>query len=570
MPSEVFEDVIEIPIGLLDADSLPLDCATSSYPFPMLRPQGRVEARTFPTVVLENPFLRVVILPSLGGRVLSLYDKRTETELLPGGERLIPVSGTPRGQFLPAGIEWTLSSDSRPNSMGRVAIAAEPAEEEGDSAVVWMAETAMANGLGMHIRLALPPDAARLDIRFRVQNRTFASVPYHGGLLLHSAGHWDQLMYRSPQGIFVFASDTWTPLEGCPVADRIAKVQRSGSGQTLGPRQTDMWEVSLTPFGVSGDQVNGDDTTAVAFGNTRLVALTTEDRPGHKLVLQTTTGQVLEAPVNLQAQVPLEIPLDDLPAPAVAVVLLDGSGEERLRIPGQPSEVVAPPTVGEPSLLTVPTDRAQLLQATQDPALRGPAWARLAALAVDASDWTGADYALEQALLYNGDDALAWWAKAAVKRLQGSEEEPVESLNAHYLTPLEPALRAEAFLGMPTAQGHDPSPVVAPLAEIPEDLIEVAGLLIELGALESAGRWIDESLRHHDLAMLRYLMADLLLTGPKLDVEAAEHVAKAAQSLVPPLPWRDVELAALRRLHGRFPHDASLARLLALAELNLS
>ena len=101
--------------------------------------------------------------------------------------------------------------------------------------------------------------------------------------------------------------------------------------------------------------------------------------------------------------------------------------------------------------------------------------------------------------MYNADDPLLWWGKAVALRLAGEDNEQ-ELLNAHFLAPLEPALRAESFLSQPINPDGAPSPLLASLAENPEEFIEVACLLIDCGLFDQASRWIDEALRHRDLA----------------------------------------------------------------------
>jgi hypothetical protein len=95
----------------------------------------------------------------------------------------------------------------------------------------------------------------------------------------------------------------------------------------------------------------------------------------------------------------------------------------------------------------------------------------------------------------------------------------------------------------------------------PDDLIEVACLLLEHGLPDEATRWIDEGLRHHDLAMLRYLQADALLTHTRMDAEAGQHLMLASQAQLPPYPWRHFEWTALQRLGNLFPSDARIAQL---------
>jgi tetratricopeptide (TPR) repeat protein len=214
-------------------------------------------------------------------------------------------------------------------------------------------------------------------------------------------------------------------------------------------------------------------------------------------------------------------------------------------------------------------DEAALIRATFNVSTRHIAWTRLGMLSLAHGDAAQAGERFEQALLYNADDPLLWWTAAAAARVAGGvgEEERAELLNAHYLSPLEPALRAEAFLSQPVEPGREPSPLVAPLDEAPESYIEVAALLVEHGLLSDATRWIDEALRHADLPMLRILLAYCYLSGSRMAAEAASEVQKA-EALGPPapLPWRRVEIDALRAVGSRFPEALGVRQWLELAE----
>ena len=160
------------------------------------------------------------------------------------------------------------------------------------------------------------------------------------------------------------------------------------------------------------------------------------------------------------------------------------------------------------------------------------------------------------------------YMKAACERRLSPEGERPELINAHYLSPLEPTLRAEALLGQPMQEGSAPSPLLSALAEVPELLIEVACALIEDGLTQDAVRWIEEALRHADLPMLRYLLADAHLAVDPNGFEAAKELTLAGKAEVqPPFPWRPAELGALSRLSARFPEDASLKTWLAASKL---
>jgi hypothetical protein len=507
--------------------------------------------------VLENPYLRVTVLPDLGGRILSLFDKRTETELLPRPRALVPTPGGRRGVRLPVGIELRLDGDDRPNAMGRVASAPDGPTEDEDPAGVWLAETSQHGGLGFHLHVSLPPDRAEVRVEVRVHNRTLDVLPYNGELALH--------LGETP-GIAVAPAPT-TLLDGLRTEGATLRAARFAEVGWLGPRQVDTWTVHLIPL--AGGVTAANPEAAAYLDDTVVRVQAVAARPGHKLVLLTEDGRSLEAPAELGPERPLEIPLEGLPSAPAALALLDAYGGEVLRAVRRSEPSPVPFPVSKPAEIERDGTVADLRRATFDPARRGPAHVALGMRALAERDFDAADFALEQSLLYNGEDPLAWWALSATRRLRGDEGERPELLNAHFLAPLEPMLRAESFLGQSPEMGRDPSPLIAPLAEIPEDLVDVACLLIEHGLLDQASRWIDEALRHHDLAMLRYLMADALLRGTRMEAEAAEHLRAAAKAAVPPLPWRAIEIRALRNLSARFPQDEAVQRLLALAEKSL-
>ncbi|AIE85023.1 DUF5107 domain-containing protein [Fimbriimonas ginsengisoli] len=570
MPTEIFEDGLDIHIGLLEAEPVAVG---SAYPLPRLHTTGEAETRTFRTVLLENPYLRVTLVPALGGRILGLLDKRTGIEILPKWNSIMPVPGGPRGVRLREGIQLRLSGEDRPNSLGNVAIQIEDPEDEASPGGVWLAESAFAPGLSFHLFVSLLPDRAELRFEARILNRTLAPLRYDGELSFGlGEGTWNGSAFYCPErdaGFGLFSEES--SFDGARYEDGEVRFARFGRNRLLAPRQVDSWSVTLTPYsGLAG--LSGGSTEVGAWldgGSVRVQ--TASPRPGHKLLLLTSDGQTLEAPADLYPEHVLEIDLGELPAAPEALVLVDERREEILRVPARPIDPAAypqPPEVVEadrPDLRSV--DEPSLRRATFDTGRRHEALTILGQRAMARKDLSEADAKLEQALLYNADDPLLWWAKALGQRLQGSEAEPAELLNAHFLAPLEPALRAEGFLAQPMTMGKEPSPLLATLEENPEEFVEVACVLIEHGQLDQASRWIDEALRHRDLAMLRLLMAYCLLQGPRMDAEAAEHVAAAGRVAGAPYPWRSVEIEALRVLHARFPHDAHVKALGELAGL---
>lgn len=556
MPTDAFEDTLELPIELLEV-------VAPASPYPVLAPTGRREIRTFGTIILENAYLRVTVLPGLGGRILSIFDKRTGTEIL-GAPSLVAEKGGSRGVRIASGIQVRLTDDDRPNDLGPI-----DAQIEEPPEAVWFAESAGGTGMSFHLRVELPPERAEIRLEARVLNRTRRALPYNGGLAL-SLGPVEvrgDVLWSSERkaGLRLLSEE----LEAIRDDGAATVRSRFSSPGFLGPRQVDVWWATLRP--VSGlDGVARVEADVAAFLSAEKVQVqAVEPMPGARLLLGLADGQTLEAPADLYPEHVVEIPLEGLPATPVALAVQDVGRNERLRF-----------TVDDPAVSlagALPADsfdvpdvnvlgERELRRLTFSTAHRALAYLELGHRALAAGNYEAADERLEQALLYNADDPLNWWAKAMNRRLAGAdEEESPERLNAHFLAPLEPALRAEAFLSLPHAMGREPNALVAPLAERPEALIEVACLLLEIGVTFEASRWIDEALRHRDLAMLRYLNAWSLLSRTRMEAEAAVQVAAAGRlPFEPPYPWREVERRALGELRERFPQDGRLREYAAL------
>jgi tetratricopeptide (TPR) repeat protein len=324
-----------------------------------------------------------------------------------------------------------------------------------------------------------------------------------------------------------------------------SRLARFGSSRELQPRQVDSWAVQLTPYRELGAAAvrNAEAAIDLVDGEVRLQV--SRQRLGHRLAIFTDDGRTLESPVDLYPEHRLELSLGDLVVAQVALLSPD-------------REVV---------LTSAPAESAAELD-TFSAGMRHAAYAQRGMAALRESRFEAAAEEFERSLLYNGDDPLCWWGQAFARRLAGGETEGDPSLaNAHYLAPLEPVLRAEALLSQGVIEGAGPNPLLAPLAVAPEAFLVAANLLLETGQYTEATRFIDEALRHVDVPMLRYLLADALLSQTRMAAEAARQVGLAGRlGFGPPYPFGAAEFAALERLRARFPNDGVLAQFAALVK----
>lgn len=590
MPTEVFEDVIEGEVWLMDValpDPSRPELHRSSYPLPALHPIPPFEARKFRTIVLENAFLKATLLPGLGGRLHSLFDKRTGLEILDIPVRWQAASQGPRGASIASGLQVRFGDQDRLNSLGHVEALLPPPGEEDLPGSAILGELGY-EGLSFHLTVSLPADRAELILEVRAFNRTFSPISYNGGICLPWSGECMKVpggfALHDPArnvGLAIFPGET--PMDSAILTPDDFTLQRfaSAAKRTLAPRQLDVWTLRLVPISGIAGLSTASPEMAIAVAADGCQIQTVETRLGHKLLLLTEDGQTLEAPADLYPETVSEIAFSGLPSRPVALVVQSPGKIELLRFdsnkPPEPLsrwETMLPPdAVGVISELNghsinPSTSTETLVRATFLPATRSLAHTLLGMRSLATKDFGRAATFFEQALLFNAEDHLTWWLRALAVRMAGDEDvERPELLNAHFLAPLEPALRAEGFLSLPDTHGKEPNPLLAPLEDNPDSFVEVACLLLECGLFDQATKWIGEALRHEDMAMLRYLLAYAYLSASRMRVEAAEQVAAASRLPDgPPYPWRHIEIAALRTLAEAFPTDLKIKSFLGLIQ----
>lgn len=553
MPVDLAEDSLELTIELLEAGRP----TATSHPFPSLKRSERQEQRTFRTVVLENAYLRATIAPELGGRILRLEDKRAKLDAIPFDPVLALVEGGLRGATSPAGIQVATGFEHRLNSMGSVSYMPDFTEGEDEPSALWWGEVC-GDGLSLNVRYSMPTDQAYIEIEVRAFNRSLRPTPYNGGLAI--SGDWikTEAGWLLGSGLFIESDSIGF--------GETSGVYRFNRTRFLAPRQLDAWKARIYPYAGVENLRAANSQLAVGWDRKLLTLSASEEILNAKVVVLTDKDATLEVPVDLRPEHFAEIPLDSLADQVVELVVLDARKNELIRANqlGTPLKQQREAQDSAPLEL----DRADLQQATFEVEHRHLAHLLIGYRQIGEKEYVRAAQAFEQSLLFNAEDHLTWWMKSLAERLAGGEEdERPEILNAHFLAPLEPALRAESYLASPS-QVKEKAAVLSPLEPFPEHFIEVVCLLLEAGLLEETAKWIDEALRHADLPMLRYLLAYAYLKGSRMEVQAAEQLQMAVSpGAQPPYPWRDMEREALQFLAKKFPADGSLSRMLAMSNV---
>jgi len=127
------------------------------------------QLKQFPAAILENDYLRAVFLPSLGGRLWSLYDKIQGKELLYVNSVFQPANLAIRNAWFSGGVEWNVGIKGH-NPLTCDPLFAEYAESEKGEPVLRMYEYERIRDIVYSIEAYMPDDQPVLYIRDTIEN----------------------------------------------------------------------------------------------------------------------------------------------------------------------------------------------------------------------------------------------------------------------------------------------------------------------------------------------------------------------------------------------------------------
>lgn len=141
------------------------------YPHPVIDSIGDHKMdRNYTALFLENRYLKIVILPEIGGRVQMALDKTNDHHFVYYNRVIKPALVGLAGPWISGGIEFNWPQHHRPSTFDPLDWHIETHDD--GSATVWCAEIErMFRTKGMH-GFTLRPDRAALEVDVRLSNRT--------------------------------------------------------------------------------------------------------------------------------------------------------------------------------------------------------------------------------------------------------------------------------------------------------------------------------------------------------------------------------------------------------------
>ena len=141
------------------------------YPYPVIESISDEKVdREWLAVWLENEYLKVMVLPELGGRIQMAYDKLKQRHFVYYNHVIKPALVGLAGPWISGGIEFNWPQHHRPSTY--MPVDCDIQENEDGSVTVWVNEMErMFHQKGM-AGFTLRPGCAYLEIQGRVSNRT--------------------------------------------------------------------------------------------------------------------------------------------------------------------------------------------------------------------------------------------------------------------------------------------------------------------------------------------------------------------------------------------------------------
>ena len=126
--------------------------------------------RTYDVIRLENEYIRLIILPEIGGRIFEAYDKVNDYHFLYRQHVIKPALIGCHGLWISGGLEFNWPFHHRPSTFMPVDYTIE--QQSDGSAVVWLSEHDPADRTKGMVGIVLHPDKAWFETRMQITNRT--------------------------------------------------------------------------------------------------------------------------------------------------------------------------------------------------------------------------------------------------------------------------------------------------------------------------------------------------------------------------------------------------------------
>jgi len=206
---KVWEEPLVLPTYRLDPPELnPMFYEHESYqgakkkiyPYPFQdRPTNVREEKTYKALYLENDYIRLSILPEIGGRLFSAVDKTNNYEIFYHQHVIKPALIGMLGAWISGGIEWCVFHHHRNTTYMPVDYTL--AENTDGSKTIWFGELERRHRMRWIIGMTLYPGKSYIEATVKLFNRTAFphSILYWANVAVHANDDYQVIFPPSVQ-----------------------------------------------------------------------------------------------------------------------------------------------------------------------------------------------------------------------------------------------------------------------------------------------------------------------------------------------------------------------------------
>jgi tetratricopeptide (TPR) repeat protein len=155
--------------------------------------------KTYDALYLDNEYLRVCVLPEIGGRILSATDKTDNYDIFYRQTGIKPALIGMLGAWLSGGVEWNIPHHHRPSSFMPIDWKTE--ENPDGSKTIWVGETELRHRMKWSVGITVYPNRSWVEARVRLVNRSpfVQSFLYWANVSVHCNQNYEVIFPPSTQ-----------------------------------------------------------------------------------------------------------------------------------------------------------------------------------------------------------------------------------------------------------------------------------------------------------------------------------------------------------------------------------
>lgn len=170
------------------------------YPYPMYdKLSDKVESKTYKALWLENEYLKICVLPELGGRIFSAVDKTNGYDFFYRQTVVKPALIGMLGAWISGGVEWNIPHHHRASSL--LPVEYKTVSNGDGSQTIWVGEMELRHRMRWAVGLTLRPGRSTLEATVRVLNTTplLHSMLYFANVAVHTNDNYQVIFPPSTQ-----------------------------------------------------------------------------------------------------------------------------------------------------------------------------------------------------------------------------------------------------------------------------------------------------------------------------------------------------------------------------------